>query len=74
MTEGISAREYPADHVHPWLAWCSLVGLSEATARRLRVRGEGPIVTQLSARRIGVRHRHHLAWLTSREQHQENAA
>jgi hypothetical protein len=34
--------------------WCRLNGISPATGRRILKSGKGPIVTQLSARRIGI--------------------
>jgi hypothetical protein len=50
-----------------------MVGVSTTTGWRLVKSGKGPIVTQLSTKLKGVRHRHHLQWLAAREQ-QENAA
>ncbi len=73
MTEG-TANEFSLDFVHSWLAWCEMAGLSEATGYRLRVNGDGPVITRLSARRIGVRHRHHLEWLEARKQQSGEAA
>jgi hypothetical protein len=67
-------HDYPLDHVHRWKDWYALAGLSGPTAWRLVKAGKGPIITKLSARLTGVRHRHHLAWLAAREQHTENAA
>ena len=67
-------HDYPLDHVHPWKDWCALVGIHATTAWREVKAGRGPIITKLTARRIGVRHRHHLAWLTVREQHQQDTA
>ena len=46
--------------------WCALCGFSAATGRRVIAAGIGPIVTQLSARRIGVSIANHLAWQASR--------
>ena len=34
--------------------WCALNGISPATGRRLLARGEGPTITRLSDRRIGI--------------------
>jgi hypothetical protein len=62
-------HDFPLDHVHRWKDWCPLVGIHPVTAWREAKAGRGPIITQL----IGVRHRHHLAWLEAREQ-QDNAA
>jgi predicted DNA-binding transcriptional regulator AlpA len=70
----LEQHDYPLDHVHRWKDWYRLAGLSAPTAWRLLKSGQGPIVTKLSARLTGVRHRHHLAWLTAREQHQQDTA
>jgi predicted DNA-binding transcriptional regulator AlpA len=67
-------QDFRADHVHRWRDWCAMVGISTTTGWRLCKAGRGPIVTQLSPKLIGVRHRHHLAWLEAREPQQHNAA
>ena len=46
--------------------WCELNGFSESTGLRLIRRNEGPVVTRLSTRRIGIRIADHSAWLASR--------
>ncbi len=46
--------------------WCSLNGFSEATGRRIIAAGTGPVVIQLSARRIGITIRHNRLWQASR--------
>jgi hypothetical protein len=61
-------HDYPLDHVHRWKSWCALVGVHPVTGWRWVQNGRGPVITKLSTRLIGVRHRHHLAWLASREQ------
>ena len=66
--------DYPLDHVHRWKDWCAMAGMSDVTAWRECKAGRGPIVTQLTAKLKGVRHRHHLAWLRTREQQQDDAA
>jgi predicted DNA-binding transcriptional regulator AlpA len=66
-------QDFPLDHVHRWRDWCKLVGISPTTGWRVVKAGKGPIITHLSPKLIGVRHRHHLAWLETREQH-TNAA
>ena len=43
-----------------------MAGISLVTLRRLIARGEGPAVTKLSTRRLGVRVNHARAWLDSR--------
>jgi hypothetical protein len=73
MTNPDAARDFAPDHIHRWSDWCSMVGVSTTTGWRLVKSGKGPIVTQLSTKLKGVRHRHHLQWLAAREQ-QENAA
>jgi hypothetical protein len=35
--------------------WCRLNGISESTGRRILASGNGPQITMLSARRIGIR-------------------
>jgi hypothetical protein len=46
--------------------WCRLCGFSLATGRRVINASSGPVITQLSARRIGVTVANHLAWQASR--------
>ena len=46
--------------------WCRLCGFSPATGRRLVAAGLGPIITQLSVRRIGVSIANHRVWQASR--------
>jgi predicted DNA-binding transcriptional regulator AlpA len=67
-------HDYPLDHVHRWKDWCAMAGLSGPTAWREVKAGRGPIITKLTAKLTGVRHRHYLAWLAAREQHQDDAA
>lgn len=51
------------DHVRTIEETCSLLGVSVPNFRAILARGEGPQVTRLSARRIGIRDSHRLAWL-----------
>jgi predicted DNA-binding transcriptional regulator AlpA len=46
--------------------WAELNTLSERTARHIIASGNGPKVTQLSGRRIGIREDHNAEWLDSR--------
>jgi hypothetical protein len=69
-----AATDFPLDYVHVWKDWCRMVGLSPVTAWREMKAGRGPIITKLSPRLTGVRHRNHLAWLAAREQHNHEAA
>ena len=67
-------NDYPLDHVHRWRDWSAMAGMSTTTGWRVVKAGKGPIITKLTAKLIGVRHRHHLAWLEAREQHNNEAA
>jgi hypothetical protein len=58
--------EWADDEIRPFPAWCDAADISPATGRRLKAAGEGPIITHLSARRIGVQGRHHRQWLDQR--------
>jgi len=46
--------------------WCRLNNISEATGRRILGSGQGPIVTQLSERRVGITMRANRAWQDGR--------
>ena len=46
--------------------WCALNGISPATGRRLLRSVRGPIVTQLSDRRIGITIGANIAWQAKR--------
>jgi hypothetical protein len=50
------------DRVLSFRQWCELNGFSPATGRRLIAAGTGPIITQLSPRRIGITIRNNRAW------------
>jgi predicted DNA-binding transcriptional regulator AlpA len=47
--------------------WAKLNGISQRTAWRLIASGNGPVITQLSARRIGVTIAADRAWKASRD-------
>jgi hypothetical protein len=47
--------------------WCRLNRISVRTGRRIIARGEGPVVTQLSAKRIGISVANNSLWQQSRE-------
>jgi hypothetical protein len=46
--------------------WCALNGISLATGRRILKSGKGPVVTQLSDRRIGISVRANAEWQAAR--------
>ena len=47
--------------------WCDLNGFSFDTGRRLIKRGQGPKITQISDRRIGITVGNNREWQKSRE-------
>lgn len=46
--------------------WCELNGFSAATGWRIIHSGDGPIITQLSTRRIGITIGNNAKWQASR--------
>jgi hypothetical protein len=44
----------PDDRVLTFAEWCELNRISPATGRRIIAGGDGPLVTRLSERRIGI--------------------
>lgn len=54
------------DQVMPLRQFAALAGISIATLRRRIAAGDGPIITRLSQRRLGVRLRHGRQWLDAR--------
>ena len=47
--------------------WCQLNAIGERTGRRLLASGNGPVVTQLSEKRIGITVGNNRRWQESRE-------
>jgi hypothetical protein len=61
------ARFRPDDfRVLSFKEWCRLCGFSPATGRRIINAGNGPIITQLSPRRIGITLANYVRWQESR--------
>jgi hypothetical protein len=58
--------EFEDHRVLSFLEWCFLNSISPATGRRLIKAGEGPIVTRLSPRRIGITVAANAAWRAAR--------
>lgn len=54
------------DAILTFKEWCSLCGHSERQGRIIIASGNGPPVTWLSARRMGISRRHHREWLEKR--------
>jgi hypothetical protein len=54
------------DEVLTFKQWCELNKISLRTGQRILCSGQGPIVTKLSARRIGITRGANRAWQASR--------
>jgi hypothetical protein len=54
------------DKVLTFAQWCALNGIGKRTGRRILTSGCGPVVTQLSERRIGITVGNNRRWLESR--------
>jgi predicted DNA-binding transcriptional regulator AlpA len=60
-------RANPDDNrVLSFRQWCELNGFSLSTGYRILAGESGPVVTQLSARRIGITVGNNARWLASR--------
>jgi hypothetical protein len=55
-----------ADRVLTFAEWCALNKIGQRTGRRIIRSGTGPVVTQLSARRIGITVANNRAWQASK--------
>jgi predicted DNA-binding transcriptional regulator AlpA len=60
------ASEYRSRRILTLQQWAELNSLSYFTAKRLIAKGDGPKVTQLSQRRIGIREDHNDEWQAAR--------
>jgi hypothetical protein len=54
------------EQVLSFAQWCALNGFSPRTGRRLLASGNGPIVTQLSEKRMGITVRNNRRWQEAR--------
>lgn len=61
-----SAQAYDDNQILNLRQWCALNGISLRTGHRILASGEGPIVTQLSSKRIGISYGNNSKWLASR--------
>jgi len=63
----ISARDAkqprPANSIMTLREWCERSGFSTVTGWRIMKAGDGPKVTRVGNRRIGIREDHHAEWL-----------
>ena len=57
----------PTNRIMTFREWCARCGFSTVTGWRIVKSGDGPKVTQVSARRIGIREDHHAKWLKTRK-------
>jgi hypothetical protein len=55
------------DQVLTFSEWCALNSIGSRSGRRILASGEGPMVLQLSANRIGITRRANREWQASRE-------
>jgi hypothetical protein len=55
------------DQVLLFPEWCRLNRISERTGRRIIARPDGPVVTQLSPKRIGITVRNNRTWQKPKE-------
>jgi len=55
------------DQILTFLEWCKLNRISERTGRRILDGPDGPKVTMLSARRVGIAVRNNREWQQSKE-------
>jgi hypothetical protein len=60
------SEDFDLDKVTPLPEWFRRVGLTTRTGRRLIANGDGPALTQLTTRLLGVRERDHVTWLDAR--------
>jgi predicted DNA-binding transcriptional regulator AlpA len=60
-------RARPTNRLMTFREWCKRCGFSTVTGWRIMKAGDGPKVTRISPRRIGIREDHHAEWLDSRE-------
>jgi len=51
--------------------WAEIAGISVRTAKRLFALGDGPRRVQLSAGRVGITVKDHMAWLETRTRERE---
>jgi predicted DNA-binding transcriptional regulator AlpA len=61
-----AAEQQPLLRVFSFNKFCELSGFSPRTGHRLIKSGDGPKITRLSDRRIGIREDHYREWLDRR--------
>ena len=67
-TRGNADNSYfPHNRIMTIREWCERTTVSEVTGWRILKSGNGPTVTRISQRRIGIREDHNAEWLESPE-------
>ena len=62
-------RPLPDDHhVMNFSTWCKVSAIAPRTGRRISKSGDGPTVTKMTSKMIGVTLGAHRAWLAKRSQ------
>lgn len=72
-TENLTAKPHPSgipdgDRIISVKQWCAAAGFSYSTGKTLLKRDQGPTITRLSPRRIGIRIRDYQAWADARRE------
>jgi hypothetical protein len=62
----VTLSSYDDQKVLRFRDWCQLNGISERTGRRVIASPDGPVVTKLSAKLIGVTMANNRAWQQAR--------
>jgi hypothetical protein len=66
LVPAADAAAFDDQQVLTFREWCRLNAVSPRTGRRILASGEGPVVTQLSASRIGITRGNNRRWQESR--------
>lgn len=70
----LDLKKLPDDACLTFAEWCALNNLSERGGRRLLASGDGPVVTQITERRIGITVGNNRDWQKARARgHQTQA-
>jgi hypothetical protein len=62
----LEQQSIEGDRVLTFTEWCALNKIGQRTGRRIIRSGNGPVVTQLSERRIGITIANNRAWQASK--------
>jgi predicted DNA-binding transcriptional regulator AlpA len=67
LSAGDAAHRPITNRVMTFRQWCERCGFSTVTGWRIMKSGDGPKVTMMSPRRIGIREDHYVEWLDTRK-------